>query len=189
MKLINLKQFRKERGLTQKQFGEKMKLPQSTVSYLENGMQEVTDYLLGLIAKRFAVDNINDYVYERSTFHSLVNYPVDEQLRLETIFAGNWNESKPIEMIESFPIICKIGNICIGRDGTLVIDRNNGIGYKLSHYIIRPDQFEEPNLLLSLTTKKWFDKEMYENFKRAYYVGCKLAEIYPMKQLKEALPP
>jgi len=51
MKLINLRQFRKEQGLTQKQFAESMKIPQSTVSYLENGRQEVTDYLLSRIAK------------------------------------------------------------------------------------------------------------------------------------------
>lgn len=68
MKLINLKQFRKERGLTQKQFGASMQLSQSTVSCLENGLQEATSHLLERMAKVFMVDNIDDYVYERRTF-------------------------------------------------------------------------------------------------------------------------
>ena len=188
MKLINLKQFRKERGLTQKQFGASMQLSQSTVSCLENGLQEATSHLLERVAKVFMVDNIDDYVYERRTFLDPESILMTREEKMACVFVGDWNEMSPIDIIEGFSIICRVGTIIIGTDGTLLIDRNNGIGYKLSHYIICPDKFEEPNLLLTLTSKQWFDDEMYEDFKRAYFIGCKIAGIYPMKQLKRAEP-
>ncbi len=51
MKFINLKLFRKEHGLTQQHLAEVLQLPQSTISYLENGLQEATDHLLNRIWK------------------------------------------------------------------------------------------------------------------------------------------
>lgn len=188
MKLINLRQFRKERGLTQKQFGEAMQLSQSTVSCLENGLQEATGHLLDRMAKVFMVDNMDDYVYERKTYLDPESVLMTRDEKMAGVFAGDWNEMEPIDIIEGFPIICRLGTVSIGRDGTLLIDRNNGIGYKLSHYVIRPDKFEEPTLLLALTAKQWFDDEMYEDFKRAYFIGCKIADIYPMRQLKKGEP-
>lgn len=43
MKFINLKQFRKDKNLSQKELVALTGLPQSTVSYLENGYQEVRE--------------------------------------------------------------------------------------------------------------------------------------------------
>ena len=63
MKFINLKLFRKERGLTQQQLAEVLQLPQSTISYLENGLQEATDHLLNRIKGALKVDDIDGYMY------------------------------------------------------------------------------------------------------------------------------
>lgn len=184
MKLINLKQFRQEYKITQKQLGESLKLPQSTISYLENGLQEVTDYLLERIKKIYRVDDLSPYVYERETFHNPAAVKIAEKEKSVVIFTGDWNSPSAIDVIEGFQILYRDGAISISRDGSLIIDRNNGIGFKLSHYVIRPEQFEEPNLLCILTTKEWFDDEMYESFKRCYFLACKIADIYPMRQLK-----
>lgn len=188
MKLINLKLFRKERGLTQRQLGDVLHLPQSTVSYLENGLQEATDYLLSAIKDVFKLDNLDDYVYERKTYHNPDVAYLTKEERMNVFFEGDWNDVPPIDVIDGFQIICKTGNFSIAKDGTLFIDCNNGIGYRLSHYIICPDKFEEPNLLLSMTEKAWFDDEMYENFKRAYFIGCRIASIQPVRQLKKVAP-
>lgn len=95
----------------------------------------------------------------------------------------------PIDTIEGFAVICKSGKINIAKDGTLLIDRNTGIGYCLSYYIICPNRFNDSNLLLSLIDKKWFDDETLEDFKRAYYIGCRIAGIIPAQQLKEEATP
>ena len=65
MKFINLRLFRKERKLTQRQLGEALQLPQSTISYLENGLQEATDNLLECIKSTFQVNNLDGYGNER----------------------------------------------------------------------------------------------------------------------------
>lgn len=184
-----IKKMRKEQGLTQKQFAESMKIPQSTVSYLENGRQEVTDYLLSRIAKHYHVDNIEDYVYERDSFvdprcvQSLMDHSFMQR------YDGDWNNVTPIDIIEGFPIICKIGRVSLSKDGIILIDRNKGLGYRLTPLIIRPDEFEDSSLLYRLTTKEWFDDELFEDFKRAYFICCKLAEIHPMRQISDSKPP
>lgn len=189
MKFINLKMFRSERNLTQRQLGEALQLSQSTISYLENGLQEATDYLLDCMKSTFGVDSLDSYVYERKTFHNPETLHFSEQEKKGIIFNNDWNEMKPIDVIEGFQIICKTGKINIAKDGSLLIDRNTGNGYCLSYYVICPDKFEDSNLLLSMTDKKWFDDEILEDFKRAYYIGCRIAGIYLVQQLKDIAIP
>lgn len=185
MQFINLKQFRKERGLTQKQLGDALQLPQSTISYLENGLQEATDYLIDCIKRVYNVDNLDGYVYERKTFHDPEKLFMKKSKALNAIFEMNWDMANPIDILEGFPIICKIGQISIAKDGTLLIDRNIGIGYRLSYYIIRPEKFGRADLILSITTKDWFDFDVFEDFKRAYFIGCCISGIHPVEQSKE----
>ena len=189
MKFINLKLFRNERNLTQRQLGEALQLSQSTISYLENGLQEATDYLLQCIKSTFQVDNLDGYIYERKTFHNPGVLHLTSQEQKDIIFNNDWDEIGPIETIEGFPVICKSGRINIAKDGTLLIDRNTGTGFCLSYYIICPDKFIDSNLLLSMVDKKWFDDEILEDFKRAYYIGCRIAGISPAHQLKEESAP
>ena len=189
MKFINLKLFRKERNLTQRQLGEALQLPQSTISYLENGLQEATDHLLECIKGTFQVNSLDGYVYERKTFHNPGVLHLTSQEQKDIIFNNDWNEMMPIDTMDGFAVICKSGRINIAKDGTLLIDRNTGIGYCLSYYIISPNRFNDSNLLLSLTGKKWFDEETLEDFKRAYYIGCRVACIFPAQQLKEEVTP
>lgn len=185
MKFINLKLFRNERDLTQRQLGEALQLSQSTISYLENGLQEATDYLLECIKSTFNVGSLDEYVYERKTFHNPKALHFSSREKKDIIFNNDWNNMKPIDVIEGFQIICKMGKINIAINGTLLIDRNTGSGYCLSYYVICPDKFDDSNLLLSMTDKKWFDDEILEDFKRAYYIGCRIAGIYPTQQLKD----
>lgn len=189
MKFINLKQFRKEQGLTQQQLGQALRLPQSTISYLENGLQEVTDYLLSCIKQTFAIDNLDAYVYERKSFHNPEKSHLSGLERKEIFLDSEWNEIEPIDIIDGFPIICKNGRVNIAKNGTLLIDRNTGSGYCLSHYVISPDKFADSRLLLSMTEKKWFDDEILEDFKRAYFIGCRIVGIYPVQQLKDSITP
>lgn len=189
MKFINLKLFRNERNLTQRQLGEALQLPQSTISYLENGLQEATDHLLECIKSIFHVNDLDGYVYERKTFHNPEVLHLTSHEKKDIIFNNDWNEMMPIDTIEGFAVICKSGRINIAKDGTLLIDRNTGIGYCLSYYVICPNRFNDSNLLLSLTDKKWFDGETLEDFKRAYYIACRIAGILPAQQLKEEASP
>lgn len=187
MKFINLKQLRKERGLTQEQLGKALKLPQSTISYLENGLQEVTDFLLKKIKQTFSIDNLDGYVYERKTFHEPKKTSLERETELAVIFNKDWDRPTPVDNLEGFPIVCKTGRIGIAMDGSLVIDRNMGIGYLISCYVVSPEKFVKEDLLLSITSKEWLDLDMFEDFKRAYYIGCRIAGIPPVKQLKEAV--
>lgn len=189
MKFINLKLFRNERNLTQRQLGEALQLPQSTISYLENGLQEATDHLLECIKSIFQVNDLDGYVYERKTFHNPDVLHLTSHEKKDIIFNNDWNEMMPIDTIEGFAVICKAGRINIAKDGTLLIDRNTGIGYCLSYYVICTNRFNDSNLLLSLTDKKWFDDETLEDFKRAYYIACSIAGILPAQQLKEEASP
>lgn len=187
MKFINLKQFRKERGLTQRQLGEALHLPQSTISYLENGLQEVTDYLLDCIKQEYEVENIEVYVYERKTFHNPGELHISGLEKKEALSNSDWNEMEPIDIIDDFPIISKTGRINIAKDGTLLIDRNTGSGYCLSYYVISPDKFADSRLFLSIIEKDWFDDETLEDLKRAYFIGCRIVGVYPVQQVKDKI--
>lgn len=189
MMFINLKLFRNERQLTQRQLGEALQLSQSTISYLENGLQEATDNLLDCIKSTFCVDNLDGYVYERKTFHNPKTLHFSGQGVKDIIINSDWNEMKPIDSFDGFQIICKTGKINIAKDGTLLIDRNTGSGFCLSYYVISPDKFEDANLILSMMDRKWFDDEIFEDLKRAYYIGCRIAGIYPVQQLKDLATP
>lgn len=187
MKFINLKQFRKERGLTQRQLGDALRLTQSTISYLENGLQEVTDYLLDCIKQEYKVNNLDAYVYERKTFHNPGELHLSGFEKIEIISNRDWNEMAPIDIIDGFPIISKTGRINIAKDGTLLIDRNTGSDYCLSYYVISPDKFADSRLFLSIIEKNWFDSETLEDLKRAYFIGCRIVGVYPVQQVKDKI--
>ena len=184
LKLINLRQFRKERSLTQVELAKVLELPQSTISFLENGRQEVSDYFLECLQKAYGVNNIQEYVYERSYFPDHNHLLLTEKEKMTSIYAGSWEIFTPINIIEGYDIICEIGLICISFEGALIIDRNYGSGKQLSPYIIQPQDLLDPYLLLGLTKKEWFDKEMFDDFKRAYFVACKIIDVKPVTQLK-----
>lgn len=184
MKFINLKLFRKEHGLTQQHLAEVLQLPQSTISYLENGLQEATDHLLNRIKGALKIDDIDGYIYERKTFNDSERLFLAKKKEKTAIFDMDWNELQPVEEIEGFQIVCKTGQISIAKDGTLLIDRDIGIGYRLNRYIIRPDKFDNPNLLLAISSRDWFDYDIFEDFKTAYYIGCRIAGVLPTEQLK-----
>ena len=184
MKFINLKLFRKEHGLTQQHLAEVLQLPQSTISYLENGLQEATDHLLNRIKGALKIDDIDGYIYERKTFNDSERLFLAKKKEKTAIFDMDWNELQPVEEIEGFQIVCKTGQISIAKDGTLLIDRNIGIGYRLNRYIIRPDKFDNPNLLLAISSRDWFDYDMFEDFKTAYYIVCRLLREKNTDKLK-----
>ena len=71
MKFINLKQFRKDKNLSQKELVALTGLPQSTVSYLENGYQEVRENQLLVLKRVFPDDEVSQYIYESDSYPSL----------------------------------------------------------------------------------------------------------------------
>ena len=63
MKFINLKQFRQDRSLSQKELVAITGLPQSTVSYIENGYQEIRENQLEVLKKAFPDADFARYIY------------------------------------------------------------------------------------------------------------------------------
>lgn len=60
--MFDLKRFREERNLTQKQLSELLKRPQSFLSAIEHGKRSAPDAMLDQLANAYNVDNISDYL-------------------------------------------------------------------------------------------------------------------------------
>lgn len=82
--IFELKRFRAERNLTQKEISEAVNLPQSFLSAIEHGKRSAPQSLLDDLTRIYKVDNISDYLRDReeATFgevsevhNSIVNSP------------------------------------------------------------------------------------------------------------------
>lgn len=73
MKFINLKQFRQDRSLSQKELVAITGLPQSTVSYIENGYQEIRENQLEVLKKAFPDADFARYIYMSASYPYLTN--------------------------------------------------------------------------------------------------------------------
>ena len=187
MKFFNLRLFRQERNLFQWQFAEKVGITQSTASYLENASQEVTDYLLEKISQSFNVEDLSPYIYHQDSF-GLQTFAAQKRIRQSNqTYKGDWNELRPIAYIDNFPIICKLGNVNVCPDGTILVLPPEILKIESGAYIIGPSRLNKESLLLKLTEKQWFNDSMFENFKRAYVIACALAKTKPAKQIKPSI--
>lgn len=65
--IFDLKTFREERGLTQKEIAEAVKRPQSFLSAIEHGKRSAPPSLLDDLSRIYDVDNISDYISDRPT--------------------------------------------------------------------------------------------------------------------------
>lgn len=180
MKFINLKQFRKEYQLSQKQLVERIELPQSTVSYLENGLQEFSSLHEEILKKRFPDVDFTPYIFERNGYAS----STIEQIASKRDFEGDWNSITPEATIGGIDILLIVRRIALSVNGILLLDKNNGSFSDIGYYIIQPSQLSNPHLLRELTLKEWFDNGIFEDFKRFYKIACGLAGIIPVSQEK-----
>lgn len=82
--IFDLKSFRTERNLTQKQISEDVKRPQSFLSAIEHGKRSAPAELLDDLSRIYKVDNISDYLHDRpaptygaveDVHNSIVNSP------------------------------------------------------------------------------------------------------------------
>ncbi len=183
MKFFNLKQFRKERNITQREFAIALGISQSVASYMENGTMEITDYQIDKVSQLYQVDNIEPYVYERDTYvspeiKSARNAKDKPRLRTE-----DWNNPTPVRIFGNKVSICQHQHIHVTMDGTLILDPNNGLGFGLPPYIIEAKKLSCSELIKTLSNKEWFDDEMFEGFKRMYVIACALANVEPTIQL------
>lgn len=184
MKFINLKLFRKERGLNQKQLVNDVGLPQSTVSYIENGYQEVSENHLEKLKNAYPDVDFSSYLYEREDYPYSV---MKKHLHKEDIrkFEGDWSSPNPICQIGKSQVLLKMGRIYISFDGEIIIDRNDGSFERLGYHFIEPEMLESCDLIKGLTAKEWFDDELFEDFKRCYPIACRLVGKMPIKQIKQ----
>lgn len=90
-------------------------------------------------------------------------------------FPGDWDKPTPVRTIQDDPILLEMGKVAVAFDGTIWI---NG------HYDIAPDRLRGKDWILHLTEKLWFDTDMYEDFKRCYYIACKLSGQEPTHQIR-----
>lgn len=184
MKFINLKQFRKERGMSQKELVEKTGFSQCLVSYLENAHQEITDYQLGILREVFPEDNVESYVYEKSSYGVPERMSPSKSPSRHLIEEGDWTVPSPIDIVEGFKVICKMGRILLTQEGDLLLNRNDGSFSHRGYHIITHDKLDSSELISQLCQKDWFDAELFESFKRAYVVACGMAGIKPVEQSK-----
>lgn len=86
--LFDLKRFRAERNLTQKEISEAVNCPQSYLSAIENGKRSASQKLVENLSRIYNVNNISQYIHEReseaSTFSKLIiNSAGGQQLATE----------------------------------------------------------------------------------------------------------
>lgn len=178
MKFINLKQFRKEHNLSQKQLVESMGLPQSTVSYLENGLQELSPLHKEILKAKFPNVDVEEYIYEKDSYASTTS----EHLMPKRNFACDWNSITPETTIGGISILLKVRRMSLATNGVLLIDKDDGSFRDIGYYTINPNQFSNPILLKELTKKEWFDDNLFEDFKRFYKLACALVDLVPAIQ-------
>ena len=183
MRFINLKLFLKERGLSQKELVRETGLPQSSVSYIENGYQEVSESHLELLKKAYPDVDFTPYFYESD------HYPysaVAKALHEDDIrkFEGDWSTPNPICHIGKYQVLLKMGRISISFDGDMILDRNDGTFETLGYHFIEPERLQSDSLINGLTEKEWFDDELLEDFKRCYLIACGLTGKVPVPQIK-----
>lgn len=183
MKFINLKLFRKERGLSQKQLVSDTGLPQSTVSYIENGYQEVSVSHLEVFKRAYPEVDFAPYIYESEGYP----YAILKKSKGENDirkFEGDWSAPNPICLIGKYKVLLKMGRIYISFDGDLILDRNDGTFETLGYHFIEPERLGSDNLISGLTEKEWFDDELFEDFKRCYPIACWIVGKMPVPQIK-----
>lgn len=183
MKFINLRQFRKDKNLTQKELVSITGLPQSTVSYIENGYQEIREHQLAVLRHAFPEVSFAPYIYESSTYPNLNNTPQHDVVSNRT-FPGDWSKPCPMGQVDGLSILMKMGRAAVSFEGHIVLDRNDGTFMNFGYHVINPDSLGNSRLMEHLTTKGWFNDELYEDFKRCYLIACCLVGKSPVKQVQ-----
>lgn len=183
MKFINLKQFRQDRSLSQKELVAITGLPQSTVSYIENGYQEIRENQLEVLKKAFPDADFARYIYMSASYPHLTKARHQETWANRK-FPGDWSSPTPLDKIDGIDILMQMGRASVSFDGDIVLDRNDGTFLNIGYYVIEPDLFGDRDLIDHLTGKEWFNDELYEDFKRCYLIACRLVGKRPVKQIK-----
>lgn len=183
MKFINLKQFRQDRSLSQKELVAITGLPQSTVSYIENGYQEIRENQLEVLKKAFPDADFARYIYMSASYSHLTKARHQETWANRK-FPGDWSSPTPLDKIDGIDILMQMGRASVSFDGDIVLDRNDGTFLNIGYYVIEPDLFGDRDLIDHLTGKEWFNDELYEDFKRCYLIACRLVGKRPVKQIK-----
>ena len=183
MQFINLKQFRQDKNLSQKELVDLSGLPQSTVSYIENGYQDVRGNQLAALKQAFPDVDFSQYIHESDSYPNIPKPKLlDEEANRK--FRGDWSRPNPVDRIEGMDVLMKMGRASISFEGDIILDRNDGTFLNLGYYVLEPDLFDDADLIDHLTEKGWFNDELYEDFKRCYLIACRLVGKQPVKQIK-----
>ena len=70
MKFLDIRRLRKDYGLTQSQFAQRMGISQASVSNLETGKQQSTQYFIGIVVSELEIKNITDYIIETEYYNT-----------------------------------------------------------------------------------------------------------------------
>lgn len=106
-------------------------------------------------------------------------------------YPGDWSRPTPIEIATdgfygtSFLVIASFGGWLVTVDGDLIY---RGVEKPYEWYPIYDNQLREnenDDWVLHLSEKEWFTTECYEDFKRAYFLACKIAGTEPEKQIRD----
>lgn len=122
----------------------------------------------------------------------------DEDQDVETMISdkcpGDWDKPTPLVSIfesaedeTSINIILRVGDWYVSDDGDMLFNRKGGDEQtlkNLNYYPIYSHQLEDNDWVLHLAGKAWFDTKAYEDFKRAYFIACSIANVTPTLQVR-----
>ena len=108
------------------------------------------------------------------------------------LYLGDWSVPTPLTIDRDWlygtthEIICIFGSWHVTKDGDLIYV---GTKDKVNWYPIWSEQLtnanENDDWVLHLTEKAWFDDQCYEDFKRAFFVACKIAGAPQYIQIRD----
>ncbi|MDE6804434.1 MAG: hypothetical protein K2J29_07370 [Muribaculaceae bacterium] len=110
-------------------------------------------------------------------------------------YPGDWDTPTPIRILTDWlygtkhEIICSFGHWHVEIDGSIIGACVSKKEEEPKWYPIWCSQLMDKNgndnWILHLSQKGWFNAESYENFKRAYFISCKILNVEPKKQIHD----
>lgn len=103
--LFDLKRFRAERNLTQKEISEAVNCPQSYLSAIENGKRSASQKFVENLSRIYNVNNISQYILERDSEATTFPEVIKNSARGQQLISEIENKMDKVDILRILSII------------------------------------------------------------------------------------